>query len=203
MKVLRFLPLVLILAACEPVKPSGPPPLPDWKEIERLLLSEVREDHAEAVRRILLADEDYPGTLVALAEMPRGALPGMRNYAAADVLITLSAQSPDAKVRKSWKPSKRTLELLLSGLEDNRGLPIGGAADWDLPVARFCEDALELLTGQPTLARPINALPSRTSAARWRAWWEDGNPYLCFDPDRWAWQVDETAKRLGIPLEEK
>ena len=191
--------LALLASGCDSEEPKA---LPDWGEVERLLASSARKDHAEAVRRIMLADEDYPGTLVALAQMPRGDLPALRNYTAAELLVTLSAKSPDAAVRKAWRPSKGTLELLLSGLEDNRDLPLGGAADWDMPVARFCEDALELLTGRPTTPRPINVLPSRADAARWRAWWEEGNAYLLFDSERWAWQVDETAKRLGTPLQE-
>ena len=202
MKAPRLLPFLLILAGCAAPEPEAPPPPPDWKEIERLLQSLQRKDHAEAVKRLFEADADYPGTLVALSEMPRDVLPGMRNYAAANILITLSARSPDSAMRKAWHPSRRTLELLVSGLEDPRGLPIGGAADWDLPVARFCEDALELLTGRPSVPRPINALPSRTEAARWRLWWEEGNAYLCFDPERWAWEVDETAQRLAVPLPE-
>ena len=196
-----FLLLALALAGCDPGTPQ-PPPLPDWEGIERLLASSARKDHAEAVRRLMQADENAPGTLVALARMPRGTRPGLRHYAAAEILVTLSAKSPDADLRRAWRPSKPTLELLISGLEDGRGLPLGGAADWDMPTARFCEDALELLTGRPTTPRPINVLPSRADAARWRAWWEEGNAYLLFDPERWAWQVDETARRLGIPLQE-
>ncbi|GEM_PF-5005335 len=192
----------MLTSGCDPAGPEAPPPLPDWGEVDRLLGAETRKEHQEAVRLIMIADEDYPGTLLALAEMPRGALPALRNYTAVQILATLSTKSPDSAVRRGWRPSKRVLELLLSGLEDNRSLPLGGAAEWDMPVARFCEDALELMTGRPSTPRPINAMPHRADAARWRAWWEEGNPYLLFDSERWVWQVDSTAKRLGIPLQE-
>ncbi len=195
--VLLWLPL---LGGC---RDSQHPPLePDWAEVEHLLASDARKDRGEAVRILLLADEDRPGTLRRLAEMPEQALPALRHYTAAAILVTLLSQPGALEHHRHWTPSRRTLELLVAGLEDERSLPVGGGPYWDLPIGRFCQDALELLTGVSPPPRPINVLPAPAEVARWRTWWEEGHPYLCLDSDRGIWVVDDAARHLGIPLGE-
>ncbi len=190
----------LVLAGCEQRPPEMPPPEPDWARVETWLASQKRQDRALAIREIMLANEDRPGLIARLAEMPEDASPGLRHYTAACLMVTLHGDLPASEQRRLWTPSKRTLDLLVTGLDDERDLPVGGAADWDLPVSRFCLSALELLTGEESPPRPVNIKPSRALVARWRRWWVENRAYLCFDEARGVWTVDETAKRLAIPL---
>ena len=198
----RLLPfLVLLGAACDPSpKPKELPREPDWAQVERLLASEVREDRGYAVGILLVADEDRPGTMGRLAEMPEDESPALRHYTAASLLITLRNQPGALPQHRAWKPTPKTLRLLVQGLEEGRPLPVGGAADWDLAIGRFCLDALELLTGKDSPPRPINMVPSKAAVAEWRKWWGENRRFLCYDAERGIWCVDETAKRLGIPL---
>jgi hypothetical protein len=168
--------------------------------VETWLASQTRKDRALAIREIMLANEDRPGLIASLAEMPEDASPGLRHYTAACLMVTLHCDLQAPERRKLWTPSKRTLDLLITGLDDERDLPVGGAADWDLPVSRFCLSALELLTGEESPPRPVNIKPSRALVARWRRWWVENRAYLCFDEERGVWTVDTTAKRLAIPL---
>ena len=198
----RLLPLLALLlgVSCEPAKPKDPPPEPDWARIERLLASEVRNDRGRGVEMLLDAEEGRPGTMAGLAEMPEDESPALRHYTAVSFLVTLRNQPGALPQHRAWRPTPGTLRLLLHGLEEDRALPVGGAADWDLAIGRFCPDALELLTGKDSPPRPINMLPSKAAVAEWKKWWGENRRYLCYDADRGVWGVDETAKRLGIPL---
>lgn len=193
--VLLLLPLLLALAACDPPPPPAPP---DWPAVEGWLASPDRRERAKGIQAVLLANEDAPGTLMALAEIPEDATPGLRHYTAACLLITIRGEA--ATARRQWIPGLRTLELLVAGLDDERDLPVGGAADWDLPVGRFCLSALESLTGEDAPPRPVNLMPSRPAVARWRKWWLENRDYLVYDPDRGIWTPDTTAKALQIRL---
>ena len=200
----RLLPFLVLLSsvACDPPKPARKelPPEPDWARVEELLASEVRNDRGYAVGMMLVADEDRPGTMARLAEMPEDESPCLRHYTAASLLITLHNQPGALPQHRAWKPTRKTLRLLIQGLEEDRPLPVGGAADWDLPIGRFCLDAIELLTGQDSPPRPINMVPSKGAVAKWKQWWAENRRFLCYDAERRIWEVDENAKRIGVTL---
>ena len=149
---------------------------------------------------LLDTEEGRPGTLFRLAEMPEDDSPGLRHYTAASLLITLRNQPGALPEHRAWRPTPRTLRLLIQGLEEERPMPIGGASGWDPPIGRFCLDALELLTGRDSPPRPINMFPSKAAVAEWKAWWVDNRRFLCWDEERGTWVVDEAARRLGTPL---
>lgn len=189
---------VLLCAACEKAAPSKdkPPPAPDWAQVERLLASEVREDRGYGLQLMLVADEDDPGVMDRLAEMPEDASPALRHYSAANLLLTLRNQPGALPNHRAWTPTPKTLRLLIQGLEDERPLPLS----WDIPIGRFCQDALELLTGRDSPPRPINRLPTRKDTAEWMAWWEENRRFLCWDAERGILAVDPAAKGAQTPI---
>lgn len=200
----RLLPVlaVLLCPACDRSTQDtrALPPEPDWARVERLLISEVRDDRSQGVEMLVGAEEGRPGTLFRLAEMPEDDSPGLRHYTSANLLITLRNQPGALPEHRAWHPTPRTLRLLIEGLEEERPMPIGGAAGWNPPVGRFCLDALELLTGRDSPPRPVNMFPSKGAVAEWKAWWGANRLYLCWDAERGIWSVDEAARRLGTPL---
>ena len=189
--------LVLSLAGCA----SDPQPArePDWAGIETDLASDSRKDRGQAIERMFQAENDRPGTFLRLACMPSVESPALRHYTAAFVLLRLRQEDPGPK-SPLWMLPRGVLELLVTGLDDERSLPVGGAADWDLPIARFCLTALETLTGSPSPPRPVNLIPSKAAIGKWRQWWEQNQRFLCFDAERGVWTADEAARRLNIPV---
>ncbi len=190
MRRLGLLLLALCAPGCRPPTSSGPP---DWAQVESLLAAAPLEERAKGIRLLFDVEEAFPGTLVQLAEMPDHALPGFRHYTAVVILM---------EARPAWHPAKRSLELLIGGLEDPRPLPVGGSAYWDLPIGRFCHDALQILTGEVFPPRPVNVMPSRAAVLQWRKWWAESQAYLCYEGGEGRWRVDPVARRLGIPVAE-
>ena len=90
------------LSACN-TQPASPPPEPDWAQVEAWLSSETRQDRAKGIRQLLIANEDRPGTLVKLAEMPEDASPGIRHYTAACLMVTLHGDSPSSSTSSATK----------------------------------------------------------------------------------------------------
>ena len=199
----RLLPVLAVLAAllCNSCGgTSKPPPRPDWAAVEAGLASGSREERSRALDLLFRAEDSRPGTLSGLAALPEGDLPGLRHYTAAALLLTIRDAAPSRPGREAWEPTRGTLDLLVAGLDDDRPLPMEGAMDWDLPVARFCLSTLEGLTGARPVPRPVNRLPPRAAVAQWRRWLEENRDFLFFDAERGVWQADATARRLGVRL---
>lgn len=188
----------LAAAGCGRSEPPGPP---DWDRIEAWLGSEKREERTRGLMSLFRADQERPGTLAELARMPEAGLPGVRHYTAVSLLLSLRGTPRASREHRAWTPARGTLELLVAGLGDDRPLPIGGTAYWDLlPVATLCLTALETFTGTDPPPRPVNLLPPRGTVGEWRRWWESGHDHLVYDAERGIWHVDSSARRLGIRL---